>query len=100
MTEELRSILEAHRIARHATSTATRAYENSAEADPNAEAKIDGLLADELRAELAVLSFPAVEPGDSRAKAKWIALSFIDPRDFTNHHMNALMIGWRDTALT
>ena len=77
------------------------------EASPNnsdLETELDKLAAIACRettpAELAILAFPAIEPDDVRAKARWIVKEFEDCTGFTDAQADALMAGWRATAET
>jgi len=47
-----------------------------------------------------VLAFPAIEPDDVRAKARWIVKEFDDYTGITEEQFAALMAGWRATAET
>ena len=103
MTDELRALMDAYAEKERAFLEACAATE-AAPNNSDLETKLDRLAAIACRETtpslLAVLAFPAIEPDDVRAKARWIAKEFEDSTSFTDEQAEALMASWRAIAET
>lgn len=103
MTDELRALIDAYAEKDKAFMEACAKVE-VAPNNSDLETKLDKLAAIACRettpALLAVLAFPAIDPDDARAKARWIVKEFEDYTSFTDEQAEALMESFKAIAET
>ncbi|GEM_PF-4747652 len=103
MTGPLKSLIDSYRTADRLFLEACAQVE-AAPDNSDLERELDEIARKACRAitpcMLAMLAFPAIEPDDVRAKARWIVKEFDDYTGITEEQFAALMAGWRATAET